>query len=191
MIGVVLVSLPLFIGVKNAEDVHAPSKEPSPTNSDGHPIPILERIHPVDPLLAIALLLGIPALWIGTVTPRLKTTNVRWKWALWVGIVSLASFAGPKFSNKIRDLAMICCVGWGYVVPALLHITLHTLRPPLSIILPKDSASTDDLLVRKERSLQKRRFGRRIWWDITVWALLAPIGLIGWTWWAGRVISVW
>lgn len=60
----------------------------------------------------------------------------------------------------------------------------HAVRRPVSIILPshsrthpRQSVESDELLARKERNLQQRRLGRRIGWDIGVWALLAPAGL--------------
>ncbi|KAF9806216.1 hypothetical protein IEO21_08778 [Rhodonia placenta] len=75
---------------------------------------------------------------------------------------------------------------------AFIHIVLHNLRRPLSIIIPPTTpvltspssaqavegidSRHDELLQRKERTLQRRRLGRRIVWDIGVWVLLVPVG---------------
>lgn len=50
---------------------------------------------------------------------------------------------------------------------------------------------TEELLLRKERSLQRRRFGRRIMWDIGVWILLVPVGGGGMVWAVGRLTRAW
>ena len=89
---------------------------------------------------------------------------------------------------------------------ALLHIVFHYFRRPLSILVknsprtdgtspheegPNVDRDTEELLLRKERSLQRRRLGRRILWDLGVWILLIPVGGGGLTWAIGREIGVW
>ncbi|CCM06289.1 uncharacterized protein FIBRA_08540 [Fibroporia radiculosa] len=69
-----------------------------------------------------------------------------------------------------------------YFLPAFIHIILHNFRRPLSIVVPPHTpvmtspssaqsdehsdSRNDELLQRKERTLQRRRLGRRIVWDI-------------------------
>lgn len=91
---------------------------------------------------------------------------------------------------------------------ALIHIVHHQLRRPRSIILqqpntphpdsptlsqaqPDRDATTDELLRRKEKALQRRRSGRRILWDIGVWVLLIPVGGGGLVWVCGHLIGSW
>ncbi|KAF8160866.1 hypothetical protein B0H34DRAFT_795722 [Crassisporium funariophilum] len=87
-----------------------------------------------------------------------------------------------------------------YFLPAFLHISIHFFKRPLAIVVPPrtpllhtpsasndfHSANTglgsthssprsiihDELLLRKERALQKRQFKKRIIWDVGVWLLL-------------------
>lgn len=88
-------------------------------------------------------------------------------------------------------LVLMSLVGT-YFLPALLHILTHTFKRPLAIVVPPRTpllqtplASTsgeterlsprsgaDELLLRKERALQKRQFRKRIGWDVGVWVLL-------------------
>lgn len=86
---------------------------------------------------------------------------------------------------------------------AFLHIVIHNFRRPLSIVLPgtpgmpshpgmhRSDSYNDELLQRKERTLQRRRFARRILWDIGVWTLLIPVSGGGLVWAAGRVAAQW
>lgn len=87
---------------------------------------------------------------------------------------------------------------------ALLHIIMHTFKRPLSILVPRHGApgahddperaplaATDELLQRKERSLQRRRLWRRVVWDVGVWVLLLPVGGGGFVWAIGRVAGMW
>ncbi|KDR83024.1 hypothetical protein GALMADRAFT_152014 [Galerina marginata CBS 339.88] len=96
-----------------------------------------------------------------------------------------------------------------FFVPAFLHVLTHFFKRPLAIIAPPrtpllhtPSASTefgdaqasrhsspravyDDLLLRKERALQKKQFKKRIIWDIGVWLLLGAssvsVGYLAWS----------
>ena len=53
------------------------------------------------------------------------------------------------------------------------------------------SSRDDELLQRKERTLQRRRLTRRIVWDIGGWVLLLPVGGGGLGWAAGRIAGKW
>ena len=78
---------------------------------------------------------------------------------------------------------------------AFLHITVHYFKRPLSIVLPTSATCTgdgegDELLQRKERSLQRRRLGRRVFWDAVSWVSVL-IGAGGSMWAIGRVLRKW
>lgn len=97
-----------------------------------------------------------------------------------------------------------------YFLPALVHISTHFFKKPVTIVFPRKpvqhssvpgltsavddgtgsalrqtsptDAVHDELLLRKERALQKKQFRKRIVWDIGVWTLLlASIGLVAFT----------
>ncbi|WVQ85530.1 hypothetical protein IAT38_007696 [Cryptococcus sp. DSM 104549] len=51
--------------------------------------------------------------------------------------------------------------------------------------------STDVLLARKERQLQKRRLGRRLWQDLIVYVGILPVGCITLAWTLGRLVGLW
>jgi hypothetical protein len=81
-------------------------------------------------------------------------------------------------------------------LPAVLHITVHYFKRPLSIVLPTSAMRTEDgerdeLLQRKERHLQRRRLGRRIVWDLIAWISVFPLGVGGSVWAVGRVLGKW
>jgi hypothetical protein len=91
-----------------------------------------------------------------------------------------------------------------YFLPALIHITAHNFKRPLSIVIPSlggtapstprengTDAGADELLQRKERSLQRRQWRKRLVWDIGVWVLLVPVGGGGFGWFVGRWMGVW
>ena len=95
-----------------------------------------------------------------------------------------------------------------YFLPALVHISTHFFKRPVSIVIPRKNvqqnssvvendahgigsesrqssptnAAHDELLLRKERALQKKQFRKRIVWDVGVWTLLlASIALVAFT----------
>ncbi|KAG8916974.1 hypothetical protein FRC01_002745 [Tulasnella sp. 417] len=202
LFSVLLLSLPFFLGT---EPLPAPS--PKPPTDDPFTIRSLltlpayiERTYNALRVLQAAyLLLGIPPLWLSIVKPRLTSTSVsfrwvqdiKWHWVLFVSLVSLASFAPSSLAHFTSRSASLCFIGFSFLLPALLHVTVHTVRSPLSIIYPTSSASgsadrngtgmtesEEALLRKKERSLQKRRFIRRAGWDLAVWFLLLPVGAV-------------
>jgi len=103
-----------------------------------------------------------------------------------------------------------------YFIPTFLHVSQHFFKRPLAIVVPRTRPSQeadesgnarggpstsyrspsssprlhDELLLRKERALQKKQFKKRIAWDIGVWVLLLTslAGLIGY---GGYVARVW
>jgi hypothetical protein len=57
--------------------------------------------------------------------------------------------------------------------------------------LNRSDSYSDELLQRKERTLQRRRFAQRILWDIGVWTLLLPVSGGGVFWTMGRLVGRW
>lgn len=49
----------------------------------------------------------------------------------------------------------------------------------------------DLLLARKERQLQKRRLGRRLWQDLIVYIGILPVGCITIAWSLGKLLGLW
>jgi hypothetical protein len=79
---------------------------------------------------------------------------------------------------------------------AFLHITVHYFKRPLAIVLPTSVTRTgdgegDELLQRKERSLQRRRLGRRLVWDAVSWTTVLLFGAGGSVWAVARLLEKW
>ena len=79
---------------------------------------------------------------------------------------------------------------------AFLHITVHYFKRPLAIVLPTSvthmgDGEGDELLQRKERSLQRRRFGRRLVWDAVSWVTVLLFGVGGSVWAVARLLGKW
>jgi len=183
-----------------------------------------------NPLLAVlsafTLVLRIPFLLVTAPKISLPTSVRRstsavfqdmfGKALVWVSILVLAVVSvlgGPKMGRIICDLGLVAALASTYLLPAILHITLHHFKRPLSIIIPNTPLTTalspsspssqshpsappahspyDELLQRKERALQRRRLGRRIIWDVGVWVLLLPVGGSGVVWGVGRIFRRW
>ncbi|GAA6041786.1 hypothetical protein JCM8097_007160 [Rhodosporidiobolus ruineniae] len=69
----------------------------------------------------------------------------------------------------------------GCLGPAIAYLTLFHLRPPRTIFTSSPSSpsfTSDVLLQRKERQLQRRLSGRRLWTDVGVFGLLGPVGVV-------------
>ncbi|GAA5864151.1 hypothetical protein JCM8547_005154 [Rhodosporidiobolus lusitaniae] len=69
----------------------------------------------------------------------------------------------------------------GCLGPALAYLTLFHLRAPRTIFTASPSSpmfTSDALLQRKERQLQRRLSGRRVWTDVGVFGLLGPVGVV-------------
>ncbi|KZT67230.1 hypothetical protein DAEQUDRAFT_812944 [Daedalea quercina L-15889] len=122
----------------------------------------------------------------------------------------MLSLVSPSFARALSDAVWLLAFFSTYMLPALLHIIIHNFRSPLSIIIPPSTPATafsspglpsaqsdasdsrnDELLQRKERTLQRRRLGRRLVWDFGVWMLLVPVGGGGMAWAAGRLAGKW
>ncbi|KAI0357529.1 hypothetical protein OH77DRAFT_1399170 [Trametes cingulata] len=154
---------------------------------------------------AAALLLSIPAILI--TTPALpipisirRVTNFPLSKVLIYIITTCLSLLPAHITRIGSDIVLILAFLSTYTVPALLHITIHNFRRPLSIVIPPTTPNprlepsdsrNDELLQRKERTLQRRRLGRRLIWDVGVWVLLVPIGGGGLVWAVGRMAGKW
>ena len=154
---------------------------------------------------AIALLFSIPSILITTpALPIPYAIRRATSFPLSRALISLLAFALallPAHATRVgSDLVLLLAFLSTYVVPALLHITLHNFRRPLAIVVPPatpalgagaGAGQRDALLLAKERTLQRRRLWRRLVWDLGVWTLLVPIGGGGTVWAVGRVAGRW
>ena len=161
---------------------------------------------------AIALLFSLPSILITTpALPIPYAIRRATSFPLSRALISLLAFALallPAHATRVgSDLVLLLAFLSTYVVPALLHITLHNFRRPLAIVVPPTTPTTarvpssaaaepsdsrhDELLQRKERTLQRRRLGRRLVWDVGVWVLLVPVGGGGLVWAIGRMLERW
>ncbi|KAK4704077.1 hypothetical protein P7C70_g2139, partial [Phenoliferia sp. Uapishka_3] len=86
------------------------------------------------------------------------------------GLVSVAELAGCITSCLL-----------GFLGPSIFFIALFHLRRPRSIFISDPSSpmfASDTLLMRKEREVQRRLSGRRIWMDVLVFGGLLPFGTV-------------
>ncbi|KAI9443188.1 hypothetical protein H4582DRAFT_1923024 [Lactarius indigo] len=153
---------------------------------------------------AANLILIIPAILITIPTTPLprairRTTNSTLsKIAIYAAVIALSALPS-NVTAVLGDALLVLSLLSTYVLPAILHITVHYFKRPLSIVLPTslsraevgEAGEGDELLRRKERSLQRRRLGRRLAWDVVAWVLVLPIGAGGCVWAVGRVLGRW
>ncbi len=132
---------------------------------------------------------------------------------MWAAVVAIAALGG-FVADKVELLGVMATLAVGWLLPSLLFIIPFHVRSPLSIIFPRDappppeepeagpsnghlrSASLDDpatdvLLARKERQLQKRRLGRRLWQDMVVYVGILPVGCVTLVWSVGSFLGLW
>ncbi|CAD6569948.1 MAG: hypothetical protein CYPHOPRED_003667 [Cyphobasidiales sp. Tagirdzhanova-0007] len=79
-------------------------------------------------------------------------------------------------------LGCIGCTWFGFLLPAICFIILFHIRSPRSIFISDASSpqiQTDTLLLQKERQLQRRLMGNRLWMDLACFGLLLPVGIVG------------
>ena len=162
---------------------------------------------------AIALLFSVPSILITApalplpIPVRRATSLPISKLLLYLATIGLALL--PAHVTRIgSDLVLLLAFLSTYVAPAFIHIVIHNFRRPLSIVIPPTANTTprpaepstsagasdsrhDELLQRKERTLQRRRLGRRLVWDIAVWVLLVPVGGGGLVWAVQRMLGNW
>lgn len=167
-----------------------------------------ERVRAVRKVVArcaVWALVGVAA-WAVVGVPRLAQGGERQKkevgghgegmmrtaeWALGVGIggvggclVPGAPHASPARERNVAELTFACTRS---AYTAIAYLVLFHLRRPRAILLPSlptsrsstsSSNGPDALLARKERQMQRRLSGRRIWTDAGVFGLLAPVGVV-------------
>ena len=118
--------------------------------------------------------------------------------------------ASSGTSAVLTAMLMVMALLSTYFLPAFVHVSTHFFKKPVTIVIPRKpvqqhssvpdvdnnahgigsgvrqtitmDAVHDELLLRKERALQKKQFRKRIVWDIAVWTLLlASITLVVFT----------
>jgi hypothetical protein len=160
-------------------------------------------------LSAVVLVLAIPPLVITTPSAplprRLRQSVFHFSRTLVIALILGLSLVPAGFAAALSDLTLLLALSGNYLVPAFLHIAIHQFKRPLSILVRGEPASTDmenderaplaggadELLVRKERALQRARWVRRVAWDVAVWTMLLPVGGGGMVWAAGRLVGQW
>lgn len=122
----------------------------------------------------------------------------RWLgFAAWIIILAFACIGG-WVADQLEIIGGICILAIGWLVPAILFVKNFYISSPLAIVFPSSSlgaqasvatknidersSPVDVLLARKERELQKRRTGRRLWQDLIVFIGILPIGLFTIVW---------
>jgi len=155
-------------------------------------------------LNSLTLLLAIPSVLVTTpslpISERIRRaiTIPLSKYLVFV-LVVLLSLVPARIARVLSDVLVASACASTFFLPALVHITTHFFKRPLSIVMPQMSVSpnlpspsvTDELLQRKEDALQRRQFRKRVIWDIGVWVLLLPVGGGGFVWGAGRLAGRW
>ncbi|KAF7298987.1 hypothetical protein MIND_00846900 [Mycena indigotica] len=148
---------------------------------------------------SLTLLLAIPSTLVTTpslpVSERLQRSTMLpiSKYLLFVLVISV-SLVPERVARVFSDILLASACAATFFLPALIHITTHFFKKPLSIVIPQLPATpsaADELLQRKEDALQKRQWRRRVIWDIGVWTLLLPVGGGGFVWGAGRLAGKW
>lgn len=174
-------------------------------------------------LSALILLLRIPSTLI--TSPNLplplvirKSTTPRFqdnlsRCLLWIPVLVLGllgQLGVGRVGGIVEDLSLFGALVGSFALPAIIHITTHHFKKPLSIVVPSTPLSTshshshspssttpvqgqrpwDELLQRKERALQKRRLRYRLGWDLGAWIVVLGCAMgIGWA--AGRLTGRW
>ncbi|KAH0586430.1 hypothetical protein H2248_007665 [Termitomyces sp. 'cryptogamus'] len=184
-----LLTLPLVIF---SADPSVPETSTAPRYSVLSIIPVLN---------ATTLLLSIPSLIVTVpslpVTDRLRcSTSFPISKILLLVFVTILALVPSRISAILSDILLLCALTSTYFLPAVLHIIAHFFERPLTILTPRNAQSRegrsgpDELLLRKERALQKKQFRKRIVWDLGVWLLLLGGGA-GFVAAIGRVLGTW
>ncbi|KAJ7069753.1 hypothetical protein C8F01DRAFT_976514 [Mycena amicta] len=148
---------------------------------------------------SLTLLLAIPSILVTTpslpVSQRVQraTTIPISKYLVFI-LVVVVSLSPTRIARVLSDILIASACAGTFFLPALIHITTHFFKRPLSIViphLPTTPSAADELLQRKEDALQRRQWRKRVVWDIAVWVLLLPVGGGGFVWAAGRLSGKW
>ncbi|KAJ6621795.1 hypothetical protein B0H10DRAFT_2162884 [Mycena sp. CBHHK59/15] len=165
------------------------------------------RLQPaIAALNSLTLLLAIPSVLVTTpslpISERIRrSTTLPLSKYITFTLVALLSLVPTRIARILSDVLLACALASTFFLPALIHITTHFFKRPLSIVMPQmpstpnacepPPSATDELLQRKERALQRRQFRKRVVWDIGVWVLLLPVGGGGFVWGVGRLAGKW
>ncbi|KAJ7677420.1 hypothetical protein B0H17DRAFT_1206981 [Mycena rosella] len=167
------------------------------------------RLQPIIAVLnSLTLLLAVPSVLVTTpplpIPERVRrATTIPFSKYLTFALVIALSLVPTRIARILSDVLIACACASTFFLPALIHITTHFFKRPLSIIMPQIPATpnpyaqepltsaADELLQRKERALQKHQFRKRVVWDVGVWVLLLPVGGGGFVWGAGRLAGKW
>ncbi|KAJ6584172.1 hypothetical protein DFH09DRAFT_1144435 [Mycena vulgaris] len=167
------------------------------------------RLQPAIAVLnSLTLLLAIPSVLVTTpslpIPERIRrATTIPFSKYLTFALVIVLSLVPTRIARILSDVLLACACAGTFFLPALIHITTHFFKRPLSIVMPQMpatpnpyaqerlSSAADELLQRKELALQKRQFRKRVIWDVGVWVLLLPIGGGGFVWGVGRLAGKW
>ncbi|KAJ7715594.1 hypothetical protein DFH07DRAFT_974128 [Mycena maculata] len=171
--------------------------------------PPLLRLQPAITIFnSLTLLLAIPSVLVTTpslpIPERIRhATTIPLSKYLTFTLAIVLSLVPTRIARILSDVLIASACASTFFLPALVHITTHFFKRPLSIIMPQMPstpnphvheplpAAADELLQRKERALQKRQFRKRVVWDVGVWVLLLPVGGGGFVWGAGRLAGRW
>ncbi|TEB40158.1 hypothetical protein FA13DRAFT_1808418 [Coprinellus micaceus] len=161
-------------------------------------------------LSAATLLLGTaqPLLTIPVLPIRVARTNINLTHTLIVPLLIILTFALSLFPppSQLTSLSITIitattfalALASTYLLPCILHISVHTFKRPINIVIPRTPllptpsgssgsgngwassglaptearADVNELLQRKERALQQRQLRKRIVWDVGVWVQL-------------------
>ena len=192
-------------------------------------------------LAFLTLILGIPSIIVTTppALPKLRSVKFNVPRVFTILLVLLLALIPPRsfpdlgtgdhsylassgVSAVLTVILMVMALLSTYFLPALVHISTHFFKKPVTIVIPRKpvqqhssapdltsaveddahgigsalrqtnptDAVHDELLLRKERALQKKQFRKRIVWDIGVWTLfLASMALVAFTIWG--FVGVW
>ncbi|KAG6817001.1 hypothetical protein H0H87_000896 [Tephrocybe sp. NHM501043] len=186
----VLLTLPLVIFSANP-NIPATLLSPRPPA-----LPIIQILN------TATLLFSIPNL-IVTISPLPIPDRLRHATAfplskvLLLTLIAILSLVPSNIAAVLSDILLIAALTSTYFLPAFLHVIAHFFERPLTILTPhpgpqtrESRRGTDELLLRKERALQKKQFKKRIIWDFGVWLLLLGGGA-GFIAAIGRVAGRW
>jgi heme/copper-type cytochrome/quinol oxidase subunit 2 len=171
----------------------------------------LQLPHFVSVVSGLTLYFTIPSILVSTpalpVPPRIRTVFPVSKALIFITFL-LLSMAPANWSSPLNNIVLLTALLHTYFLPTFLHIVMHYLKRPHSIVvpvpntpLPRSGSNTpmvapyaaehDELLLRKERAMQRRQFRKRIIWDVGVWVMLLPVSGGGFVWSVGRLVGKW
>ncbi|KAJ6462013.1 hypothetical protein C8R47DRAFT_101020 [Mycena vitilis] len=160
-------------------------------------------------LNSLTVLLAIPSVLVTTpslpISERIRrATTIPLSKYLTFALVAVLSLVPTRIARVLSDVLLAAACASTFFLPALIHITTHFFKRPLSIVVPQmpmadpspaaqepTPSAADELLQRKERALQRSQFRKRVVWDIGVWVLLLPVGGGGFVWGVGRLAGKW